>query len=112
VNIRTTTSNGLYVTVTGTSLAAPHVAGGLALLLSAFPSASIAQQETALVSGAHELGAPGPDNTYGFGRLDLLGAYDWLAANVVPVAPPQKSYLPYVAGRPPFEVHLPYMRTR
>lgn len=79
VSIRTTARGGGYDdNATGTSLAAPHVAGGLALLLSAFPHLSVAQQEAALLNSAHDLGIPGADNDFGAGRLDLLGAYHWL----------------------------------
>jgi CSLREA domain-containing protein len=84
VAIRTTDRGGGYVdNSTGTSLAAPHVAGGVALLLSAFPDLIIARQEAALLSSAFDLGAAGPDNEYGAGRLDLLGAYQWLLASGV-----------------------------
>jgi hypothetical protein len=79
VNVRTTDLYGSYVQDTGTSVAAPHVAGALALLLSAFPHLSADQQEAALESGAVELGAAGLDNDFGFGRLDALAAYQWLA---------------------------------
>ncbi len=78
VNIRTTDLYGGYVDATGTSLAAPHVSGGLALLLQAVPGLSADQQVAALRSSAVDLGATGPDNTYGSGRLDLLAAYNWL----------------------------------
>jgi bacillopeptidase F len=37
--------------VSGSSMAAPHVAGVLALLMGAFPAASVAELEAALVSG-------------------------------------------------------------
>jgi subtilisin family serine protease len=72
VNIRTTDLYGSYVQDTGTSVAAPHVAGALALLLSAFPHLSADQQEAALESGALDLGATGLDNDSGYGRLDAL----------------------------------------
>ncbi|HHY58536.1 MAG TPA: S8 family serine peptidase [Chloroflexi bacterium] len=79
VSIRTTARGGGYDdNATGTSLAAPHVAGGLALLLSAFPRLSVAQQEAALLNSAHDLGVSGADNDFGAGRLDLLAAYQWL----------------------------------
>lgn len=79
VAIRTTARGGGYDdNATGTSLAAPHVAGGLALLLSAFPHLSVAQQEAALLNSAHDLGIPGADNDFGAGRLDLQASYQWL----------------------------------
>jgi len=78
VEIRTTDLYGTYQTATGTSLAAPHTAGALALLLSAYPDLTIAQQENALFRGAVDLGPVGPDNAYGQGRLDVLAAYDSL----------------------------------
>jgi subtilisin family serine protease len=81
VNIYTTGLDDTYSVETGTSLAAPHVAGGLALLLSAYPSLSATDQQNALVNAAVDLGAPGPDNDYGYGRLDILGAYQWLSLN-------------------------------
>ncbi len=86
-NILTTERYGLYTTASGTSLAAPHVAGGLALLLSAFPDLQPELQETALLSGAVDLGLNGPDDDYGNGRLDLLAAYQWLHNNPAPPLP-------------------------
>lgn len=82
VGIRTSDNGGGYVdNASGTSLAAPHIAGGLALLLGAFPNLSVAQQEAALRNSAVDLGAPGADNDFGAGRLDLLAAYQWLIAS-------------------------------
>ena len=76
VNIRTSDLFGLYAQQTGTSLAAPHVTGALALLLDAYPSLTAEAQEAALEAGAVDLGAAGPDETFGHGRLDILAAYE------------------------------------
>ena len=78
VGVRTTDLYGGYASETGTSMAAPHVAGALALLLGAFPGLSADRQAAALESGAVDLGTAGADNTYGYGRLDVLAAYNWL----------------------------------
>jgi uncharacterized repeat protein (TIGR02543 family) len=88
VNIYTTDLAGFYTTASGTSLAAPHVTGGLALLLSAFPALTVSQQENALLASAFDLGTPGPDDVYGYGRLDLLAAYNLLVPPPPPVLTP------------------------
>jgi subtilisin family serine protease len=82
VSVRTSDIYGGYAIDTGTSVSAPHVSGALALLLGAFPNLSADRQEAALESGAVDLGAGGLDNDFGYGRLDVLAAYQWLA--VVP----------------------------
>lgn len=64
-----------YATVSGSSLAAPHVSGVLALLAGAFPAASLAELEAALVRGAQDLGDTGLDNRYGHGFVHALAAF-------------------------------------
>jgi subtilisin family serine protease len=80
VSVRTTDLYDGYTTQSGTSLSAPHVAGALALLLSAYPNLNVALQESALEQGSLDLGSPGADNTFGYGRLDVLGAYNAAAS--------------------------------
>jgi serine protease AprX len=64
-----------YTYLDGTSFAAPHVAGGMALLREAFPGLDPAELESALADSAVDLGAVGPDDEYGFGMVDVLAAY-------------------------------------
>lgn len=71
-----------YVNVTGTSFAAPHVAGAMALLLSAFPDLTDSDLEWAIKQSAVDLGPPGPDNAYGYGLLDVAAAYQLLLDSV------------------------------
>jgi bacillopeptidase F len=84
VNINTAdlSSGGLplYTTVSGTSYAAPHTAGVMALLINAFPHATVSELESALTQSAQDLGVAGADNSYGYGLTDALAAYQTLVA--------------------------------
>ena len=71
----------LYASVSGTSYAAPHTSGTMALLLNAFPNASVAQLESALQQSAIDLGELGADNSYGYGLANALAAYNYLLDN-------------------------------
>jgi subtilisin family serine protease len=90
--IRTTALTGggnfpdSYTTVDGTSVAAPHVAGALALLLSINPNLSVSELENTVRSSALDLGSVGPDNSYGSGRLDAVRAAEDL--NLLPPVSP------------------------
>lgn len=70
-----------YSYVSGTSFAAPHLSGAIALLSSAFPTAALADIEAALVDSARDLGATGPDNSYGRGMIRVDSAYSLLASS-------------------------------
>ena len=92
VSIRTTDKTfgvqDFYATVSGTSFAAPHVSGVMALLWDAFPATTLAELESALVTSAFDLGDVGADNTYGNGLLDAMAALTHLAsAGLVQVNP-------------------------
>ncbi len=65
---------GEYLRIEGTSMAAPHVAGTVALLLSQYPSLTVEQVRTALRMGADDAGVTGWDEHFGFGRLNALAS--------------------------------------
>ena len=93
INVQTTdlTFGGVvpnsYAWVSGTSFAAPHVAGAIALLKHAMPDASLNDIEQAIMQGALDRGTAGADNDYGYGVLDIMEAYYALNATP-PTAPP------------------------
>jgi len=77
----------VYRRARGTSFAAGLTAGAAALLMQARPDASIAEIEDALRASAADLGAPGPDGDFGYGRLDVPGALEKLTRSARPAAP-------------------------
>ncbi|MDY7041496.1 MAG: S8 family serine peptidase, partial [Chloroflexota bacterium] len=74
VSVRSSVPGGGYSNKNGTSMAAPHVTGIVALMLQADPGLSISQVEQALTSTAVPLGSPHPNNDYGWGLVDAYGA--------------------------------------
>ncbi|MBE7528263.1 MAG: S8 family serine peptidase [Chloroflexi bacterium] len=65
---------GLYGYYNGTSMAAPHVSGAAALLLSANPTLSIAQIRQRLAGTAVPIAPAHPNMDSGWGRLDVYAA--------------------------------------
>jgi subtilisin family serine protease len=65
-----------YVVLQGTSMAAPHVAGAIALLFEEDPNLSPSQVKARLISSALDMGRAGWDKLWGYGKLrvpELLG---------------------------------------
>ena len=88
VNIRTAdlTFGGIfpdsYTNVSGTSIAAPHTSGAMALLLNANPQLSIDELESSLAQSASDLGGLGWDNDFGNGLVDVEAAYNLIQSGV------------------------------
>ncbi|MBK9518575.1 MAG: S8 family serine peptidase [Anaeromyxobacter sp.] len=76
VDDSTGTRQPIWTFYQGTSMAAPHVAGVVALMKAVCPSLTPLQLDTLLASGAmtRDLGAAGRDDVYGHGLVDALGA--------------------------------------
>ena len=68
-----------YDLKSGTSMAAPHVTGAIALLWSLAPEATPAQIVNALITTATDLGTPGQDDLHGHGQIDVFAAAKLLA---------------------------------
>jgi hypothetical protein len=92
VDIVTPVPGGAYDFSSGTSLAAAHVSGAVALLLQGRPSLTPEEVRAILVRSARDLGAPGADSEFGAGFADALaivggGADDKQAAAEVALSP-------------------------
>ncbi len=74
VNIVTTTAGGGYGGVSGTSFSSPIAAGVAALVLSRNPSLSAQQLVTLLEQNSDDLGTPGYDQIFGWGRVNASRA--------------------------------------
>jgi subtilisin family serine protease len=81
VDVFSCVPGGGHEVLSGTSMATPHVAGAMAVLLSALPNLRALQGtdrvnvlQQLLISSVKELGEAGQNHRYGFGRIDVLRA--------------------------------------
>ena len=72
--------------INGTSAATPHVAGASALVKQLYPAYTVTQLQNYIEGDALDLGTPGKDNRYGWGRLYLFSSI--------------KHYIPLILNNP------------
>jgi subtilisin family serine protease len=75
-NIYSTSRSGGYGIYRGTSLSTPIVAGTVALMMAANPELSGSEIEDLLYTSAVDLGTPGRDPHFGYGRVDTAAAVE------------------------------------
>lgn len=70
VGVRSSYKEGGFFTMSGSSMAAPYIAGLVALLRQYNPDATVAEIKNAFIQAAVDLGPIGQDNSYGHGLVD------------------------------------------
>ena len=91
-NVRSAWEQNNFNTISGTSMAAPHVSGAILLLKEAFPFLSGEELLRAIYLSAVDLGTPGEDNIYGMGMIDVHAAFQHLSQIHNPVNPSSMIY--------------------
>ncbi|WP_244903214.1 S8 family serine peptidase, partial [Xenorhabdus innexi] len=86
--------NSTYGNKTGTSMAAPHVAGAAAVLMQRFPYMTAAQISDVLKTTATDLGEKGIDARFGWGMLNLKDAIDGPKMFITEKDIPAEFYIP------------------
>ncbi len=78
VNVKSCAIGGGYQNMDGTSMATPHVAGTVCLMLSKNPNLMPEEVDSILEITAVDRGAVGKDNDFGAGRIDAFAAVDYV----------------------------------
>lgn len=84
VSIRSSYKGGIYAYMSGTSMAAPFIAGIVALMRQYNPDATVEEIKQAFIASAIDLGAAGEDNAYGYGFVDAAKLIDELSPPAAP----------------------------
>lgn len=86
-NVRSAWGTDNFNSISGTSMASPHVSGAILLLKEAFPYLSGEDLMWALYETAVDLGDVGEDNVFGNGIIDVHAAFLQLSQNNTPIDP-------------------------
>ena len=89
---------GGYGWKSGTSMATPHVAGLAALILSLNPTLTSAQVRALIEQNVDDLGAPGRDKQFGYGRINAARALAAVEPGTGPTPTPPPPLPEWPAG--------------
>ncbi|UNK28350.1 autotransporter outer membrane beta-barrel domain-containing protein [Serratia plymuthica] len=96
-----------YAKYSGTSMAAPHVAGSIAVLMERFPYMTGAQVASVLKTTTVDMGVPGIDALFGWGMIDLGKAIRGPGMFVTEQDIPEEFRVSGAYGPEQFVVNLP-----
>ncbi len=85
VNIRSSTKGGGFAYMSGTSMAAPYIAGSVALIRQYNENATVEQIKNAFIQAAIDLGEANEDNSYGHGFVDLQSILQYIPLPLNPL---------------------------
>ena len=105
------TSNSNYYSASGTSFAAPHVSGALAVIKSAIPDMPMSVVRFILLTTATDLGVAGIDGLYGHGAVNLATAVR-MAINIRTPSIAGLAAIPFAALRQELPAHYDYLPNR
>ena len=77
-----------YLSMSGTSMATPMVAGAIADLLQKQPNLTVSQVRDVMEKTAKQLGSGVPNNDYGYGRISIINAINYLDGKYTPPTNP------------------------
>jgi serine protease AprX len=86
VSVRSSYPGGGYASLSGTSMASPHVNGVIALIREANPNLGVDQIKQIIYDTAYDLGPLGEDNSYGWGMIDAYEAVMMALGGAPPTA--------------------------
>ncbi|HHT2664584.1 TPA: autotransporter outer membrane beta-barrel domain-containing protein [Citrobacter freundii] len=96
-----------YEKMGGTSMAAPLVTGAAAVLMQRFPYMTAEQISTVLKTSTTDLGAPGIDARFGWGKINLRDAIDGPKMLIAPADIPAEFYVPGSYTNTQFVANIP-----
>ncbi len=83
-----------YLSMSGTSMATPMVSGAVAVLLEKKPDLTPAQVKDTMEKSAKRLGSGVPNNNYGYGRISIINAINYLDGKYTPEPAPSPTPTP------------------
>jgi serine protease AprX len=83
-----------YLSMSGTSMACPMVSGSIALLVQKKPGLTAAEAKDILEKTAKRLGSGTPNYDYGYGRISIKNAIDYLDGKYTPEPAPSPTPTP------------------